>query len=67
MATTTITNPGTSTIASPAFLDGKPKRMLIGNQWVDSASGKTFDSINPAPARYWPLSPRATPRTSTAP
>ena len=22
--------------------------MPIGNQWVDSASGKTFDSINPA-------------------
>jgi aldehyde dehydrogenase (NAD+) len=36
------------TITYPAFLEGKPKRMLIGNQWVDSASGKTFDSINPA-------------------
>jgi aldehyde dehydrogenase (NAD+) len=36
------------TITYPAFLDGKPKRMLISNQWVDSASGKTFDSINPA-------------------
>jgi aldehyde dehydrogenase (NAD+) len=48
MATTTIMNPGTSAITYPAFLDGKPKRMLIANQWVDSASGKTFDSINPA-------------------
>ncbi len=36
------------TIAYPAFLDGQPKRLLIGNQWVDSASGKTFDSLNPA-------------------
>lgn len=30
------------------FLDGKPKRMLIGGQWVDALSGKTFDSVNPA-------------------
>jgi hypothetical protein len=32
----------------PAFLDGQAKRMLIGNQWVSAASGKTFESINPA-------------------
>jgi aldehyde dehydrogenase (NAD+) len=31
----------------PAFLDGHPKRMLINGQWVEAASGKTFDSINP--------------------
>ncbi len=30
------------------FLDGKTKRMLIGGEWTDAASGKTFDSINPA-------------------
>jgi aldehyde dehydrogenase (NAD+) len=48
MATTTTVNPGTSAITYPAFLDGQTKRMLIGHQWVDSASGKTFDSINPA-------------------
>ena len=30
------------------FLDGKPKRMLIGGQWVEALSGKTFDSVNPA-------------------
>jgi aldehyde dehydrogenase (NAD+) len=30
------------------FLDGKPKRMLVGGQWVESLSGRTFDSINPA-------------------
>jgi aldehyde dehydrogenase (NAD+) len=35
-------------ITYPAFLDGQTKQMLIGNRWVDSASGKTFDSINPA-------------------
>ncbi len=30
------------------FLDGKPKRMLIGGQWVGALSGRTFDSVNPA-------------------
>jgi aldehyde dehydrogenase (NAD+) len=30
------------------FLDGKLKRLLIDGQWVEAASGKTFDSINPA-------------------
>ena len=30
------------------FLDGKPKRMLIDGKWVEAASGKTFDTVNPA-------------------
>src|SRR5262245_55468935 len=30
------------------FLDGKLKKMLIGGQWVEAVSGKTFESINPA-------------------
>ncbi|MDA8051840.1 MAG: aldehyde dehydrogenase family protein [Rhodospirillales bacterium] len=30
------------------FLDGKAKRMLIDGKWVEAASGKTFDTINPA-------------------
>ena len=32
-----------------SILDGRPKRMFIGGKWVEAASGKTFDSINPAP------------------
>ncbi|MFT3816592.1 MAG: aldehyde dehydrogenase family protein [Rubrivivax sp.] len=32
----------------PRFLDGHPKRMLIGADWVESRSGKTFDTVNPA-------------------
>ncbi len=32
----------------PAWLDGPAKKLLIGGQWVNAASGKTFDSINPA-------------------
>ena len=34
--------------AAHPFLDGKPKRLLIGGQWVEALSGKTFDSVNPA-------------------
>ncbi len=30
------------------FLDGKLKRMLIDGKWLEAASGKTFQSINPA-------------------
>jgi aldehyde dehydrogenase (NAD+) len=30
------------------FLNGMPKRMLIGGNWVKAASSKTFESINPA-------------------
>lgn len=36
-----------STTTHP-FLDGKPKRMLIGGQWVEALSGRTFDSVNPS-------------------
>jgi hypothetical protein len=37
-----------STPTRPSYLDGRPKRMLINGQWVEAASGKTFDTINPA-------------------
>jgi aldehyde dehydrogenase (NAD+) len=30
------------------FLDGKPKKLLIGGHWDDALTGKTFDSVNPA-------------------
>lgn len=30
------------------FLDKKPKRMLIDGKWVEAASGKTFETINPS-------------------
>ena len=26
----------------------KPRKMLIGGKWVDSVSGKTFETYNPA-------------------
>ena len=30
------------------FLTGKPKRMLIDGRWVEAASGKTFETLNPS-------------------
>jgi aldehyde dehydrogenase (NAD+) len=30
------------------YLDGKPKRMLIGSKWLEAASGRTFETRNPA-------------------
>jgi aldehyde dehydrogenase (NAD+) len=42
----------TATAAAPARKRQPPKikyqQMLIGGKWVDSASGKTFETINPA-------------------
>src|SRR5688572_24819810 len=29
------------------FLDGRPKRLLIGADWVDAQSGRTFDTLDP--------------------
>lgn len=35
-------------IPTPSFLTGPSKRLLIGGKWVPSASGKEFDTVNPA-------------------
>lgn len=32
----------------PVFLSAGPKRLLIGGKWVDAASGKTFETVNPS-------------------
>jgi aldehyde dehydrogenase (NAD+) len=32
----------------PAYIDGKTKLLLIGGQWALAASGKTFETRNPA-------------------
>jgi len=44
----------TATAAAPARKRQPPKikdqQMLVGGKWVDSASGKTFETINPATA-----------------
>ena len=31
-----------------SFLKGGPKKLFIGGRWVEAASGKTFDTIDPA-------------------
>ncbi len=31
-----------------SFLKSQPKRLFIGGRWVDSASGKTFETLDPA-------------------
>src|ERR1043165_6668473 len=33
--------------AAQSFI-AKPRKLLINGQWVEAASGKTFDAINPA-------------------
>lgn len=35
-------------IPQSAFLQQQPVKMLIGGQWINSASGKTFDTFNPS-------------------
>jgi len=30
------------------FLTGKPKRLFIDGKWVEAASGKTFETVNPS-------------------
>ena len=32
----------------PAYLDGRPKQMLINGEWVSALSGRTINSINPS-------------------
>src|SRR5688572_5861158 len=34
--------------AASRVVDASPKQLLIDGQWVDAASGKTFETINPA-------------------
>src|SRR6202521_52138 len=35
-------------LAIAQFLKGGPKKLFIGGRWVESASGKTFPTIDPA-------------------
>ncbi|HET9109574.1 MAG TPA: aldehyde dehydrogenase family protein [Ktedonobacterales bacterium] len=45
-----MTTSASETIES-AFLRQQPVKMLIGGQWVTAASGKTFETFNPATGR----------------
>jgi acyl-CoA reductase-like NAD-dependent aldehyde dehydrogenase len=39
----------------------KRYEMLIGGEWVDAASGETFETDNPFLGAAWALAPRAAP------
>ena len=45
----------------------KDQPLFIGGKWVDSVSGKTFETLNPATGEVIARSPRATRPTSTRP
>jgi phenylacetaldehyde dehydrogenase len=36
---------------APSFLSGPAKRLLIGGEWVDAASGETFETVDPTTER----------------
>src|SRR5438445_11664550 len=44
--TPTTTNAGLQ--RAMAWIQAGPKRLLIGGEWVEAKSGKTFETINPA-------------------
>jgi aldehyde dehydrogenase (NAD+) len=46
----TTTN-DTAVPAQPAFLDGRPRQLLIDGAWTDARSGRHFDTVNPATGR----------------
>jgi aldehyde dehydrogenase (NAD+) len=37
-----------SSAADLSFLEGGPKKLLIGDRWVEAASGRTMPSLNPS-------------------
>ena len=46
---TTVTDAAQAARAKAlAWIGQGTKRLLIGGQWVDAVSGKTFETINPA-------------------
>ncbi len=47
-ATIETTTNGPRGKAASQFLQGGPKKLLIGGRWVAAASGKTFETVNPA-------------------
>src|SRR5215470_1838880 len=46
--TTAQTNPQAAPLTRHPYADGSFKQMLIDGKWVDAASGKRFESRNPA-------------------
>jgi len=46
-------------IETPHADEFREYKMLIGGEWVDARSGKTFESVNPYTGRMWATAPEA--------
>jgi acyl-CoA reductase-like NAD-dependent aldehyde dehydrogenase len=46
-------------IEKPGAEETREYRMLIGGDWVEAISGKTFESVNPYTGKAWATSPEA--------
>jgi aldehyde dehydrogenase (NAD+) len=46
-------------IEAPRSGEVRSYKMLIGGEWVDARSGKTFESINPYTGKVWATAPEA--------
>jgi (Z)-2-((N-methylformamido)methylene)-5-hydroxybutyrolactone dehydrogenase len=46
-------------IETPKSDEVREYKMLVGGEWVDAHSGKTFDSVNPYTGRVWSTAPEA--------
>jgi acyl-CoA reductase-like NAD-dependent aldehyde dehydrogenase len=49
----------TQQIKPPESGEVREYRMLVGGEWVEALSGKTFESINPYTGRVWATAPEA--------
>lgn len=52
MATATMTRADSFAPDVRQFFESGPKKLLIGGQWVEARSGKSFDVVNPATGEH---------------
>lgn len=46
-------------IETPKAGEIREYKMLVGGEWVDARSGKTFESVNPYTGKVWATVPEA--------
>ncbi|MBA3388340.1 MAG: aldehyde dehydrogenase family protein, partial [Rubrobacter sp.] len=46
-------------VEAPKSGEVRDYKMLVGGEWVDARSGKTFESVNPYTGRAWATVPEA--------
>jgi aldehyde dehydrogenase (NAD+) len=49
----------THLVETPKTGEVRDYKMLVGSEWVDAVSGKTFESTNPYTGRVWATAPEA--------